>query len=609
MKCFWRYAGRMFHYRARLFLALLMAFLSAFVLGTGIIALVPILNNIFDEEGTTLPALITRYAEKYSVEVPQGFLDVLPQGQFGAVVALASVIGVLSILGATANFLHQYFSLTLSLRTVADIRRSAFHRLLHQPLGSIIGSHGSDQISRVISDTNMLGRGFEGLTNKAVAQVTRGFVLLVVACVLNLWLTLVTILVAPIVSIIIRKLGKRIRRASRAAMRKQGKLLGVANEVLHGFRVIKVHAAESAEIGRFTRINEEVVSEQLRARTARALAGPVMELLAIIVLGSLAVIAAKPLIDRVIDPGVFFVALGALAGAGQSLRPLNMVIQDLHVADAAAGRIDELIKQPLEDEGDRRKPALPRHARSVTFEDVTFRYAGADVDALASVSLEVTAGESIAIVGTNGSGKTTLLSLVPRLYDPDQGRVCIDGTDLRTGSLRSLRRQIGVVTQETVIFRGTVASNIAYALPPHRTSHEAIVDAAKRAHAHDFISKLPDGYDTKVGDQGLTLSGGQRQRIAIARAVIRDPAILLMDEATSMIDAESERLISDAISDFGAGRTCMIVAHRLSTVVKCDRIVVMDAGRIVDIGPHDALVERCALYRQIAQHQLQPATA
>jgi ABC-type multidrug transport system fused ATPase/permease subunit len=236
----------------------------------------------------------------------------------------------------------------------------------------------------------------------------------------------------------------------------------------------------------------------------------------------------------------------------------------------------------------------------IDVENVSKSFGG--VVANKDISLKVETGGITGLIGPNGSGKTTLLAMVPRLFDPDAGRVLIDGQDVREVSVRSLRRQIGMVTQEVVVFAGSIADNIAYGA--ESPTHDRIVEAATRARAHDFIKDLPDGYATVVGEQGATLSGGQRQRIAIARAILRDPAILILDEATSMIDADSEAKIADAVADFSRGRTCLVIAHRLSTVLGADRIVVMDAGRVVDEGTHDELLERCRTYKLIAQRQL-----
>ncbi len=599
---FWRISRRLLRYRWTALAALGMAFVSAAGLGAGILGLVPVLNNILGQDFKPLPVLAKELDGRLGGHIPDPWIAALPDGRFDAVLWIVVLLGVLTVVGAAANFLHAYLSLTLTTRVVADVRRAAFRRLVHMPLGVVARGGGHDITSRILHDTNILNRGLQSLTSKSVAQLTKGGAALVAAFVISWRLSLVTLVVAPVLAVIIRTLGKRVRRASRGAMKGQAKLLEAASEVTRGFRVVKCFAAERHEIGRFTRHNRQVMREMLRARTASALASPLIETVAIFVLGALAIVAAKAIIDGALEPARFLLAMGALGVAGATLKPLNAVVQDIQTAEAAAQRLEEVLDAEPEDLRTAGRPRLPRHSESIEFQGVSLQYPGQESPAVDGVSLLVRRGETVAFVGPNGCGKTSLLSLVPRLFTPTAGRVLIDGVDTSGVSLRSLRRQIGVVSQETVLFSGTIATNIAYGTPG--AARARIEDAARRAYAHDFIARQPEGYDTVVGDQGLTLSGGQRQRLAIARALLLDPSILILDEATSMIDSESEAMIARAIAEFARSRTCLVVAHRLATVVNADRIVVMNAGRVVDIGGHGALLARCPLYADLARHQL-----
>jgi subfamily B ATP-binding cassette protein MsbA len=554
--------------------------------------------------------------------IPQKWIEALPTGPFTTIVVLIGTLGVLTLIGGAANFLHAFLSLTVVQRSVANIRREAFHRVLRLPLKDIVAGGTADKVSRIVGDTAALESGFNSLLSKALAQVTKGMAAFAAAIAIEWRLTLAAIPVAIIFYRIIRKLGKRIRRASRSAMQSQAGLYGAAVEALQGLRVVKVHTTERYEAGRFHRINKEVMGQMLRVRTARAIASPLVEVLSVLVVGALFLIAVNFVIKGKLEPSRVLTALGALGMAGASLKPLTGLINDIQGSKAAAGRIKELMDAAPEPGHDSSLPRLKRHQDALEFRGVTFTYPGGARPALDGISLTVHHGQRVAIVGPNGSGKTTLLALVPRLFEPDgsssngslngeahangelpaRGSVLIDGQDIRDFSIRSLRRQIGVVTQETVLFRGTIRSNISYGADD--VSPDAIEAAARLARAHDFIETLPAGYETVVGEQGLTLSGGQRQRIAIARAILRQPSILILDEATSMIDADSEAKIGDALAEFAQGRTSLIVAHRLSTVINADRIIVMDQGKIVDQGSHAELFERCAIYRLIAQNQL-----
>ena len=629
---FWPYARRMLRYRWQVIVALFFAVASAGGLSAGLLAIKPVINIVLgDTQGPPgtppvppkdLPALaaglntsIQSNFPSWFPQIPQSVIDALPRGPFNAVVWIVIGLGILTVIGAICNFMHAYLSLTVIARTIANLRRECFHQVVHLPLKTVLRSGPSDLVSRIVYDTSTLASGFNALLSRAVAQATKGIASLITALIFDWRLACAALLVAPGVAWILRKLGKRIRRASKMALQAQAGLYQTTAEVLGGLRVVKVHANERAEEGRFHRINREVVSQEFRVRTARALSSPLVETVAILVLGVLALVAVKAILDGHLDRTTSLLVLSALGVGAAQLKPLTGFLNDMQQASAAAARISQLLGLSAEPGHDSRLPKIPRHAESLRFDNVSLTYPGADAPALNGISLNIKHGQTIAFVGPNGCGKTTLLSLIPRLFDPDQGTILIDGNDVRTFSVRSLRQQIGVVTQETVLFKGTIRANIAYGA--ERATEERIHAAARSARAEEFILAKPGGYDFEISEGGAGLSGGQRQRLAIARAILRDPAILILDEATSMIDAESEAHIAEAIGEFvhhhgrpGDGmacKTCLIVAHRLSTVVAADAIVVMDQGKVVDKGRHAELLERCDLYRSLAHHQLMPS--
>jgi subfamily B ATP-binding cassette protein MsbA len=611
---FWSLAGRMARYPRLLAAACVFALVSAGSLGAGLVGVKPVIDRILGQDAG-MPELLAPAAAWPVVGplITPELLASLPTGAFTAMVWLMAGLGLLTLVGAVANFLHAFFSLTMVNRTTTAIRREAFRRVLRLPLGSVVsaggpegsGSAPSDLISRIINDTGQLQGGLIALVSKAMAQALKGAAALTAALVIEWRVTLAALVIGPVLIAVIRRLGKKIRRASRAALESQSRLLAAAAEALQGLRVVKVHTAERYEAGRFHRLNKSVMREQMRMRTARALASPLVEVLTIFALGAIVLIVGKQILDGTLEKGAFILAIVALGAAGASLKPLTGLVNDVQASAAAADRLERLMTLPAEPGHDRALPRLPPLARSIEFRGVRFTYPHAPTPALAGVDLTITRGETVALVGPNGSGKTTLMSLVPRLFDPQAGAVLFDGADARSFNVRSLRRRIGVVTQETVLFAGTIRDNIAYGTG---VADEArIREAARRAGADGFVERLPRGYGTPVGELGQTLSGGQRQRLAIARAVLRDPSILLLDEATSMIDADSEAAIAASLAAFSKGRTCLIIAHRLSTVMSADRIVVMDRGRIVDQGSHRELIDRCPVYATIARHQLIPA--
>jgi ABC-type multidrug transport system fused ATPase/permease subunit len=604
MSAFWTMARRMLRQRGTLAAAITFAFLSAGGLGAGILAIAPMLRLILDQDsGKSLPDLARDFnAADHIISIPDWLVQALPEGRLEGVFVVVLAICILAVLGATAIVIHQFLSMTVTTRTIAGIRQEAFERVLMAPLGRVTSRGPTEYVARIVRDAAELQRGFLALTGKTVAQTSHGIVAFIVALVVAPRLVLIAVVAGPILFTVLRKLGKRIQRGSRGAMKAQENLLRIASESLQGLRAVKVNTAEHDALQRFDRQNQQVIREELRMRTARMLSSSIVEVLAVFTVGILAIWAARQIIAGTMNFEQFVVALGGLATVGISLRPLTGLINEIQAAEAPAARLLEILGETPEVQAIAPRRALPRHARTIEFRNVAFTYPGADHPALLDVSLTIDHGEKVAIVGPNGSGKTTLLSLIPRLHQPDRGSVLIDGVDIATVDLPTLRRQIGVVTQETVLFRGTIAENIAFGL--EGVDRDSIIEAARRAHADEFIRRIPSAYDADVFEQGASLSGGQRQRLAIARAMLRDPALLILDEATSQIDAESESHINQALAEFCQGRTAIIIAHRLSTVISADRIAVMDDGRIVDEGSHEELLGRCELYQRLARTQL-----
>lgn len=522
-------------------------------------------------------------------------------------VAVAAILPGVMLARGLCDFLSNYLMNWVGLRLVMDLRTRLFEHLQSLSLDFYTETRAGDLISRVTNDVNLIQRSIAGVVEDLVKQP---FTLAAVVGYLFYtdWaLTLGALLLFPVCLVPILAFGRRIRNASRATQKLQASLLSVLQEAIAGARVVKAFGAEARETEDFRQFTARVFGQQMRVVRARAVLSPIIEVLAALGITAVFLYAFHA---RLAGSQLVSMALGFWL-LYDPFKKLSRVYTTVQESLSGAERIFQILDtQPsvVESAAARKLPAFQK---AIRFENVSFRYAHADGrpqrGVLDGIELEIPAGALVAIVGASGSGKTTLLNLIPRFYDVTGGAVRVDGADVREVTLRSLRDQIGLVTQDTFLFNDTVAANIAYGLPAATT--EQITNAARRAHAHEFILQMPEQYQTAIGESGVKLSGGQRQRLAIARAILRNPPILLLDEATSALDTESERAVQAALDDlmWGAGRakqhTMVVIAHRLSTVQHADTIVVLERGRIVEQGSHDDLIARGGVYRRL--HELQ----
>src|SRR6185503_9227600 len=455
--------------------------------------------------------------------------------------------------------------------------------------------------SRVVADLQVIQGAISTQLLDLIQQPLVLVVLLWFLTSIHLHLALLCLIAAPVMLFPIVRFGKGMRRTSHRIQERMADLASLVAEVVRGHRVVKAFGMEDFEYRRFHEASRRHLRSNLRAQMLSNASGPVVEVLAVLGASALLVYAGRTIRAGELTASDFVTFLTALLAMYEPIRKVNKVNLQLQQALAAGERVVRLIEIPI----DVAEPVHPRPLaaveRGIAYEGVRFAYDREPV--LLDLDLDIPAGEILALVGPSGAGKSTVVNLLPRFFDPDEGRIAIDGVDVRELSLATLRALIGIVTQETVLFNDTIRNNIAYGRGD--LSLERVREAAAAAYADEFIMQLPNGYDSPIGESGLKLSGGQRQRLAIARALLKDAPILILDEATSQLDSESEALVQKALGNLMRGRTTLVIAHRLSTVMNADRIVVMDGGRIVDQGTHQELLERGGVYKRLYDLQFQ----
>jgi len=534
----------------------------------------------------------------------------LPTTPFGTLVVICLAVLGSTLLKSAFRIAGTFFTARLGHLTGFELRKEFYRRTLRLDLETFRKTSPGDLMNRFTGDIGFIALGAQTVFGMAIREPLKMIACLIGAAWISWQLLLLTIVIAPLGAYAIHWLAKALKRANRRALEELSTVYEHLEETFSGIKVIKAFTMESRERSRFHQSSKQYYRRSMKIAFYDSLVSPMTEsigiaiIMAVIMAGGYLVLNQKTHLfgirvsEEPLSHGMLTAFYFMLAGASDPLRRLSGLFNSLQRAAASSDRVYALLDRASSISDPPVPVKLPTSLGRIHFRDVSFSYQAEEL-VLDHVDLQIEGGETIAIVGPNGCGKSTLMNLVARFYDPVEGAVVLDDIDLRNVRVRDLRTRIGVVTQETLLFDDTVANNIRYG--SLEATVEQVIEAARQAHAHEFITeKLAQGYQTLCGPGGNRLSGGQRQRLALARAILRDPQILILDEATSQVDVESERLIHEALDSFVQDRTVFMITHRPSTLKLADRIVVMDQGQIVDIGTLDELSQRCELFRRLA---------
>jgi ATP-binding cassette, subfamily B, bacterial MsbA len=536
----------------------------------------------------------------------------LPEDMFQTLALLLGLVVLAVAVRGFFEFWQEYLVGVVVARTILDLRNKFYRAAVHQDLRQIQEGGSAELMSRFTNDMEAVGNGMKILFGKVVAEPLKAIACLTMAFFISWQLTLLFVLIVPVAIAIMTTASKKMKKASRRVLEKMGSLYKILQETFQGLRVVKAFTMEPYERRRFHDAAREYAERSIKVTRIDALTSPLVELTGVVAI-LLAVLAGAYLVisqqKRVfgiqltstpLEMAALLTLYAQLIGMADPIRKLSSVYTKLQSSAAACDRVFVALDRVPQVQPNPDGPRLDRHCKEIEFQDVCFSYTP-DRPVLTHVCLRVRAGETIAVVGANGTGKSTLLNLLPRFFDPDFGVILVDGVDIRKANLRSLRKQIALVSQDPVLFDDTIAANIRYG--NRNATQDQIEDAAKKASAHDFIV-AKGGYEVRVGDLGSSLSGGEKQRIVLARAILRDPSILILDEFSSAIDPVSDRLIHDAIQQFKQGRTTFFITHKMHTVQMADRIVVLDNHAVAAIGTHAELMTSSPVYRGLYEAQI-----
>ena len=528
--------------------------------------------------------------------------DLLPGWIHNVWTMVAVSILVVFLAKGVCDFFGNYMVNYVGFAAVTDLRNQVYESVLRQSATFFKRSHSGKLMSSILNDIDKVQVALSHILADFLRQSFVAAGLLFVVLRTDWKLAAASLTLLPFVLVPTARIGRRIRRTSRSAQDSVAELNQILHETIAGQSIVKAFGMEAFEIRRFREGAARMFRRNLRYVRQQALASPIIEMFGAITIVGLLTYARWQIKAQEMTAGQFTSFVMALLMLYEPVKRLNGIHNIFQQALGATQKVFEYLHEERDVKEKPGAPALKPFSRAIEFENVGFRYPDAPERVVVeNINLRVNAGEVVALVGQSGAGKTTMVNLLPRFFDPTSGRILIDGQDIREVTIRSLREQIGLVTQETFLFDDTVASNISYGRPdmPRR----AIEEAARAALAADFIAALPEGYDTRIGERGQRLSGGQRQRIAIARAILKNAPILILDEATSHLDTESELLVQRALGNLMEGRTVIVIAHRLSTIRRADKIVVIDGGQIAEVGRHEALLASGGIYRRL--HEMQ----
>ncbi|MCG2706504.1 MAG: ABC transporter ATP-binding protein/permease [Candidatus Omnitrophica bacterium] len=557
-------------------------------------AIVPIVDRVF----TNKPIVLT--AGRLPVFIENILNQLNNLAPLRVLYLLLIIVPIALVIRAVFEFLQAYLMSDVGQKVVRDVRNLIYGKIQNLSLGYFSEKRSGELISRITNDVKLIENAVSyGLTD-LVYQTFQVISFTILTFLINWRLALISILVPPLVATPIIVVGNVLRRLSKKSQERMADINSLLVETFTGIKIVKAFCMEDKEISKFRSQNHSYYKITMKSIKRTLLLGVITELIGVTIALFIIFYGGRYVLEGRISFGLFTLFIAALLSLIRPFKKLSQVNSIMQQAIAAIKRIYEVLDTPLavvEVAGGRE---ITGFNSKIVFEDIWFSYG--DDNILKGIKLEVERGQVLAIVGSSGVGKTTLVDLIPRFYDPTQGRILIDGIDIKDLNLKSLRQQIGIVMQETILFNDTIRANIAYGRP--EAPEEEIEQAAVQAYAHDFIKRLRHGYDTIIGDRGTKLSGGERQRIAIARALLKNPPILILDEATSQLDSESERLVQEALDILIQGRTVFIIAHRLSTIRNARKIVVLDKGRIVEQGSHeDLLANKDSLYKRLYQMQ------